>query len=209
MPRFGLGVEAQELGIALVADHETVLRLHVAQRVVELGIDQQDRRTRVLDDVAHLALEQAEVHRHEDASVPTHTEERGEQARRVVAHDRDPFALRDAQAVEAGGLRPRQLGHAPVGELPPGRRRLLGLVDGTHPPAVDEFGPIEEIERGQWHLHRAHPLSPGRPDRAASLDRPGAYGLRGRGGFTRARVAATSPVRWSRPYRQQRGNRVR
>ena len=54
VPRPRLDAEAQQLVVAVGADHEAVRRLHVGERVVELGVDEQHRRARVLDDVRDL-----------------------------------------------------------------------------------------------------------------------------------------------------------
>ena len=45
-----------------------------------------------------------EVDGHEDPPEAADAEERGEEAGRVVAHDRHPLARADAQRVEPGGL---------------------------------------------------------------------------------------------------------
>ena len=63
---------------------------------------------------ADLVGVQPEVDRHEDAPGPAHAEERREQPGAVLAHDRDTLALADAEAIETGGLRSRELGHPPV-----------------------------------------------------------------------------------------------
>ena len=104
-PRLGLGTVAVQLRVGLRADHEPVLGVDAAQRVVELGIDEQHRRARVLDDVRDLLRVEPEVDRHEHAAAPAHAEERREQARRVVRHDRDALTAPDAERVEPGGLR--------------------------------------------------------------------------------------------------------
>ena len=153
----GSRVEREQLGVGVGADHEAVLGLHVAERVVELGVDQQHRGAGVLDDVAHLVGIQTEVDGHEDAAVAAHAPERAQQARRVLRDHGDPFTLADAEAVEAGGLRPRQLGEAGVGELAPRLGGLVRLVDHADTTAVDELCPIQEIGNGQRKLHERTP----------------------------------------------------
>ena len=74
-----------------------------AQRLVQLGIDQQHRAAGVLQDVADLFGVEPEVHRHQDASVPADPEEAHQEARGVGGHDRDALVLADAEIVERRG----------------------------------------------------------------------------------------------------------
>ena len=52
VPRVRLDARAQQRLVGLVADHDAALARHVGERLVELGIDEQDAGTAVLDDVA-------------------------------------------------------------------------------------------------------------------------------------------------------------
>ena len=106
----GSASKREELVVGLGADHEAVLGGDAGERVVELGVDEQHRRARVLDDVADLVGVEPEVDRHEHAPPPAHAEEGREQAGRVLRDDRHPLTLRDAEPVEARGLRTRELG---------------------------------------------------------------------------------------------------
>ena len=103
---FGSRALATARDVVVVAEHEAVLRLDVAQRLVELGVDQQHPRAGVLDDVAHLVGPEPEVHRHQHPPVAADPEERRQQPGAVVAHDRDPVADADAELVELRGLAP-------------------------------------------------------------------------------------------------------
>jgi hypothetical protein len=96
-----------------------VLARDVRQRVVELGIDEQDAGSAVTDDVADLLGDEPEVDRNEDPSGSGDAEERGDQSGRVVADDRDPLADADAELVEAGRDRTRPLGDLGVREVAP------------------------------------------------------------------------------------------
>ena len=156
-PRLGLDALHEQLLVGLGADHEPVLGLHVAERVVELGIDEQHRGTGVLDDVAHLVGIQPEVDRHEHPAVTTHSPERRQETSRVLGDHGDPLALADPEAVEAGGLRPRQLGKARVREVTPRGGGLVGLVDHTCARAVDQLGSAEEVGNRQRNLHQSTP----------------------------------------------------
>ena len=80
-----------------------MLRLDGRERLLQLGVDQQHGRTRVLDDVADLLGVEAEVDRDDDAAVAGHAEQRHEQPGAVLRDDRDAFAATDAERVEAGG----------------------------------------------------------------------------------------------------------
>jgi hypothetical protein len=95
--------------VGVAADDEPVFALDVGERFVQLGVDEQHARTGVLDDVAHLFGDQAEVDRHQHATRPAHAEQIGEQTRRVLAHHRHALADPDAHRVEARGDRARPL----------------------------------------------------------------------------------------------------
>ena len=86
-----------------------MLDIDVGHEVRVLGVDEQDGRARVLDDVAHLVAVQPEVDRHQHAAERRDAVQRDEEARRVRRHDRHPVAGREAELVErdreAAGLR--------------------------------------------------------------------------------------------------------
>ena len=152
-PRLWLDTEAHHLLVGVAADHEAALAGHVGQRVVQLGVDEQQPGTRVLDDVAHLLGGEAEVDRHEDASRPRHAVHRGHQPGRVVADDRHPLADPDAELVQPGGHRPRPLGHLPVRERVPRLGGLVRLVDDPDAIGVQQLGAVDEVVDGEGHLH--------------------------------------------------------
>jgi hypothetical protein len=133
--------------------HEAVLGRDAGERVVELGVDQQHRGARVLDDVADLVGGQPEVHRHEHPAPGADPEERDQEAGGVVGHDRHPLTPADPQAVERRRLGACQLGDAGVGQLSPRRRRLIGLVDHAHAVGVDERGALEVVGDRQRNSH--------------------------------------------------------
>ena len=91
---------AEELPIGRGAQHDAMLDGEMPQGLVELGIDQRHRRSRVLDDVADLLGVEPKVHRHQDPAVDADAEEAHQEARRVGRDDRDPRALADAELVE-------------------------------------------------------------------------------------------------------------
>ena len=151
--RFGtLGGEQ----VVVVAEDEPVLGGDLPQRVVELGVDQQDPRTGVLDDVADLVGTQPEVHRHEHPPRAGHPEERGEQPGTVVAHDGDPVPHPDPELVELRGLAAGERADLGVRQLPtPQRRcRLVGFVDDPGPVAVHLHGPVDEVGNAERNDHR-------------------------------------------------------
>ena len=58
-----------------------------------------------------------------------------------------------AEGIEAGRLGKRQFAHPTPRRLPPGGRRLVGLVDDGDAIAVDRYGAVEEVTDGQRHTH--------------------------------------------------------
>ena len=132
-------------------------RVHVAERFVELGIDEEHRRTGLLDDVAHLVGVEPEVDRHDDAAVAGHREQGDEEAGAVLRDDRHPLAGTDAEGVEAGGHGPGVLGDLPPCHASPAVGRLVGLVDHADAVAVDVLGAIEEVEDVELGFHRFTP----------------------------------------------------
>ena len=70
-------------------------------RVGLIGIDEDQSRSRVLEDVGDVFFAQPVVDRHEDAPSPTDTEEADEELRSVGADDRHPVTLGDAPVSEA------------------------------------------------------------------------------------------------------------
>src|SRR5699024_2574309 len=82
-----------------------------------------------------------------------HAEEAHEETSAVVAHDAHALAGADAPLVEGGGLGPRQLGDAPVGEGAEPAAGRIGLVDDADAVGVDECGSFEMIGNSQRHAH--------------------------------------------------------
>src|SRR5262249_18179138 len=157
LPRFGFAVERQELRVGLRTDHEAVLPLYVDEGVVELRIDEEHGRTRVLDDVADLFGVEPEVDRHEDAAEPAHAPEGGEKAGGVLGHHGHALARPGPEAIQAGGLGTSQRGKAGVRHRLARRSGLVGLVDDSHTAAVDELGALDEVVDGQRNLHGGTP----------------------------------------------------
>ena len=132
-------------------------RVDVGERFVELGIDEEDGGAGLLDDVADLVGVEAEVDRHDDASVAGDGEQGDEEAGAVVRDDRDPLAATDAEGVEAGGHRPGVLGDLPPRHPSPAVGGLVGFVDDADAVAVDVLGAVEEVEDVERDLHRIAP----------------------------------------------------
>ena len=156
-PRVRLAVEPQQRGVGLAAEHEPVRRIHVGERIVELGIDEEHGRTGLLDDVADLLGVEPEVDRHDDTPVAGHREQGDEEAGAVLRDDRHALAGSDAEGVEAGGHGPGVFGDLPPRQSPPAVGGLVRLVDHTDAVAVDVLGAIEEVEDVERSLHRVVP----------------------------------------------------
>ena len=178
-------------------DHRP-LALDAGERLGELGIDEQEPGAGVLDDVLDLLGDEAEVDRHEDAPGPRHAEQRGEQAGRVVRHHRDPFALGDAERVEAGRERPRPLGHVAVRDRAPRLGGLVGLVDDGRAVGVEQLGPAEEVVDRQRNLHGVNAIrSPSTPGRWRARTCARAVSGHGRSRSTlRATSSSSGSVKW-------------
>jgi len=101
-PRLGLAIEAEQRLVALRAEQDAVLRRDVGQRLVDLRINEQDRRPGVLDDVLDLLRPQPEVDRHQDPTGGRYGVEQLEHAGCVRRDHRDPLADVNAELVEAG-----------------------------------------------------------------------------------------------------------
>ena len=99
----------RQLGAAEVVAHDDFADRGPFDVVLELGVDQQHRRARMLDDVRDLVGLEPEVDRHHDAAEAADTEERHEETGGVGRHDRHPLAPPDTQPVEAGRLGPSAL----------------------------------------------------------------------------------------------------
>ncbi len=161
--------------VAATVEHEAVLGLHVAERLVELGVDEQDRGARVLDDVGDLGGGQPEVHGDEHPAPRAHPEEAGQEPGRVGTHDGDAGAGADTELVEGHG-------HAPGPGLELVVRKWTqraghsGLVDHGRAPGVREHGPLQEVPHGECHPHWSGPPVPwsprGTPDRSVDRDTP-------------------------------------
>jgi hypothetical protein len=82
-----------------------------------------------------------------------------------VRDDGDALTVRHAQRVEARGLgarEPRDLGPRELAER---LGRLVRLVDHRNPVAVDELGPLDEVEHCERYAHVVL-QGAGRPDQA-------------------------------------------
>ena len=145
-----------------------MLALDVGERLGEFGIDEQHPRAGVLDDVADLLGDEPEVDRHEHAARTRHAEQRGEQAGRVLADHRHPFAGADAERVEPGRHRPGPRGHLAIRDRSPRLGRLIRLVDDRRPIGIDQFGAAEEVVDGERNLHGREPIRPRPPAADAS-----------------------------------------
>ena len=142
----------EELGVVDAVEHDPDLGRHLRQRVVELGVDEEDRRPGVLDDVVDLVGVEAEVDGHEDATEAAHAEERDQEAGRVRADEGDAFPGPDAHGIEGEGH-------------PPGPGVHLGVGDGARAPAtpgsstmaalvgMDQGSSLEEPTDGEWYSH--------------------------------------------------------
>ena len=69
------GCGREQLGVLVAVEHHPHLGRHARQGVVDLGVDEQDRGPRVLDDVADLLGVETEVHGHEHAPEAAHPED--------------------------------------------------------------------------------------------------------------------------------------
>ncbi len=152
-PRLRLDAEAHDLGIGLAPDHESSLALDLGQRIVELRVDEQQARPAVLDDVADLVGDEAEIDRHEDAAGPRHAEQRSDQPSGVVADDRDSLSNPDLDLVEAGGHRTGPCGDIPIGQRAPRLGRLQWLVDDADAIRVEQLGSVDEVVDEKRHEH--------------------------------------------------------
>ena len=139
--------------VVLSPDHETVFAGHAGQRVVELRIDHQDSSAGVFDDVLHFFGDEAEVDRHEHAAAAADTEQRGQQACRVVAHDGDAVADANPHRVECRGLSPGTFRHLGVRDRSPRLGRLCRLVDDCLAVRIDQLGAAEEVVDRECDLH--------------------------------------------------------
>ena len=151
LPR--LRVLALEVHVVVVAEDEHVLGLDALQRVLELGVDVEDPRSGVLDDVVHLVGREPEVDRHQHPAVAGDAEEGGEQPGAVVRDVGDPVTDADAELVELGSLGPGELAHAGVGQVTERRRRLVGLVDDADAVGVHRQGTVQEVGGRERHDH--------------------------------------------------------
>ncbi len=153
LPRGGLGAAHVQFGVALGSQHVAAGRSDAGQRLVELGVDQDDRCLRVLEDVPDLGRGQSEVDRDQDPAPAGHPEERGEEPSRVVGDDGHPLAGADAESIETGGLGPcpgRQLGE---GQGWPRFGRLLRLVDDGDPAGVGRRRTVQEVTDVELDVH--------------------------------------------------------
>ncbi len=157
LPRCGLAVVPEPLGVGFLAEDPLSLTRHVGEQVGQLGIDEQRLGPAVLDDVGDLVARQAEVDRHEDPAVAAHPEERGEEPGRVVRHHGHPGPHRDSHRVHGHAHLARHVGELAVGHRGHRRCGLIGLVDHGHPFGVHRRCPIEEVVDRQRNLHACIP----------------------------------------------------
>jgi hypothetical protein len=158
VPLPGLGAIAQQLGVGLVADDHRALGLDPLERLLELGVDEQELGAAMADDVLHLLGVESEVDGHEDPAPARHPEEARQQPGGVVADDGDPFAGPEAHGVEAGRLGAGALVELGVGQRPPRRRRLVRFVDDRGAPRVHRERPIDVVADRQRNSHGRYPL---------------------------------------------------
>jgi hypothetical protein len=152
-PRSRLDAEAHQRGVGLGPERQSPWRPHARERLHELGIDEQQRRLAVADDVVDLVAPEPEVDRDDDAPRCRRAVQEVEHPGGVLADDGDPLSGRDAHRVEARGHRSRtslQLGER---ELADAARRLVGFVDDGDPVGVDRRAAGEEVLRGEGDEH--------------------------------------------------------
>ena len=149
----GLATLEVDLAVGVGAEHDAVLHRQVGDRLRQLRVDEEHRRTRVLEDVLDLHRRQPEVDRHQHAPEAAHAEERREQAPGVLRQHRHPLAPPDAALVEVGGLGPGQLLGASVGDRAQPAARRVGLVDDPDAVAVDEGRAVEVAADGHGGAH--------------------------------------------------------
>ncbi len=127
--------------------------LDTGEGAVELRIDEQNRSSRVLDDVANLFGVEAEVDRDEDPTVGADTVERDQKPGRVGTDDGDALADADPQVVERAGHAP-----GPPAQLvirhPSERPRCARLVDHRRTRREYLGAPLEEVADGEGNSHR-------------------------------------------------------
>src|SRR6266542_948047 len=147
----------EELLVGGGSENEAMLHRDLAQRLVELGIHEQDGRAGVLDDVADLLRVQAEVDGHEGAPEHAHAEEAHEEARGIGRHDGHAIVLAHPQIVEARRETPGHLRELTVAEAPEAAPGRIGLVDHRLAVAVDQLGAVEEVTQGERYDHGRAP----------------------------------------------------
>jgi hypothetical protein len=164
------------VGRACVVDAHCELHVRAVRQVLELVVDEEKARARVLDDLRDLALVEPVVERDEDAACRGHAEVRLEQRRRVRADERHPVALLEARLPQRGGQAVHALAQLPVGVAPV-------VVDHCDLVGVDKGAALQErhgVELGAVHApprldglqHVMSPSNtPGRPS-VAVVTRP-------------------------------------
>ena len=113
-PALGLRAASVQLRVALGTEHDLVGHGRVLDDVGELGIDEQDARPAVLQDVVDLGRAQPEVDRHEDPAVAAHAVERDEQPSTVLREHGHALSEADPERVELGRLRAAELRELPM-----------------------------------------------------------------------------------------------
>ena len=151
------GIVAQlgeELAVLHTVEDDALFDAHVGERLVQFGIHQQHRRSRVVDDVADLLGVQPEVDGHEHAPEPADAEVRDQEAPRVGAHDGHPLPGGDSHVVEGSGHSPGPAVELGIGQ-PVERARHRRLVDQCNAIGVGGAPPLEEVADGKRYLHDA------------------------------------------------------
>jgi hypothetical protein len=150
VPGAGIGTAEQER-VSLRAQDVAVRHFQMAQGFVQLGIDEQHRRPRVLEDVDDLVCPQPVVDGDEDAAIRAHAEEGHQEARRVGRDDGHARAGRDAQIIERRGQatrHPRELAVGDAAQSSAGRGGCRTLR-GRHA----QVNALDEVAEGQRNDH--------------------------------------------------------
>ena len=147
-----VGGRAEQGLVGDAVQHDAVLGGHVPERLVGLGVHEQDGRARVLDDVADLLGVQPVVDRDQHPAVTADPEVGDLEARGVGADDRDPLALAHPEVVQGDGHPARAALQLRVCERAQGPGGPW-LVDHSRAPAVYGGTAAEKVSDRERHLH--------------------------------------------------------
>ena len=153
-PGFSVDLEQR---VGLLARNEPVLHGNVAERVDELGVDDEHFGTRVLDDVPHFVGAEPEIDRNRHTPPGAGAEEGRQKSGGVLRHDPDPGALAEAEVVEPRRHPLGQVVELAIGEIAEARCRLIGFIEDPDPVAVDELRPFKMITDRHRCLHSVPP----------------------------------------------------